>query len=259
MSLLQVWHNYSFDNHVIENYGIKVSGFFADTMHMARLWNSARRTCGGYSLEALTSSAEIMSNASEGPDGELIGKVSMKNIFGRKKLKSDGSEGKLTTIPPVEELQKVEKDLWICYSALDSISTLMLYESLEKKLSKRPWQLDGQHKGSMFEFYQQYMRPFGEILVQMETEGVLVNRPYLAEIEKVAKVEQQLAANRFRKWASKYCPDAKHINLGSDTQLRQLFFGGIQNRYVSAMLEEFLNFSIHNCWVCLRKSIHCCV
>ncbi|KAK6154416.1 hypothetical protein DH2020_008664 [Rehmannia glutinosa] len=229
-SIKKVWHNYSFDNHVIENYGLKVSGFYADTMHMARLWNSARRTEGGYSLEALTGDSAIMSDAKIGPGETVIGKVSMKNIFGRKKLKKDGSEGKLITIPPVEELQRVERKLWICYSALDSISTLRLYESLEKKLLKTPWSVDGQYKGSMFNNYEKYLRPFGELLVKMETEGMLVDRSYLAEIEKVAKAEQQVAADRFRKWASKYCPDAKYMNVGSDAQLRQLFFGGVQNR-----------------------------
>lgn len=235
-SIRKVWHNYSFDNHVIENYGFKLSGFHADTMHMARLWDSSRRTLGGYSLEALTGDSSVMCDArlvhaerlfhGEG----LFGKISMKTIFGRKKLKKDGTEGKVTVIPSVEELQKTERELWICYSALDSISTLMLYESLKNKLSKRIWTSDGVRKGSMYEFYEKYWRPFGEVLVQMETEGVLVDRAYLAEIEKVAKAEQLVAVNRFRNWAAKYCADAKYMNVGSDTQLRQLFFGGIQNR-----------------------------
>jgi DNA polymerase-1 len=59
---------------------------------------------------------------------------------------------------------------------------------------------------------------------------MLVDRAYLAEVEKVAKAEQVVAANRFRNWASSYCPGAKDMNVGSDTQLRQLFFGGIANR-----------------------------
>ncbi|KAI3711513.1 hypothetical protein L1987_70051 [Smallanthus sonchifolius] len=226
----KVWHNYSFDNHVIENYGLKLSGFHADTMHMARLWDSSRRMSGGYSLEALTSDSKgIMSGASLGPNEELIGKVSMKTIFGRKKLKKDGSEGKIVFIPPVEELQRVEREPWICYSALDSIATLKLYERLRSKLSYREWKFNGVTKGNLFDFYEQYWRPFGELLVKMETEGMLVDRAYLMEIEKVAKVEQQIAANRFRNWASKLCADAKFMNVGSDTQLRQLFFGGIEN------------------------------
>ncbi|PIN15369.1 DNA-directed DNA polymerase [Handroanthus impetiginosus] len=236
-TIKKVWHNYSFDNHIIENYGIKVSGFYADTMHMARLWNSSRRTEGGYSLEALTGDPKVMSDAKRGPGEMVIGKVSMKAIFGRKKIKKDGSEGKLITIPPVEELQRAERNLWICYSALDAISTLRLYESLKKKLLKAIWNVDGLYKGSMFDNYQKYLRPFGELLVKMETEGMLVDRSYLAEIEKVAKAEQQVAADRFRKWASKYCPDAKYMNVGSDAQLRQLFFGGVQNRKDS---NEFL-------------------
>ncbi|CAA0813954.1 DNA polymerase I B- chloroplastic/mitochondrial [Striga hermonthica] len=229
-TIKKVWHNYSFDNHVIENYGLKVSGFYADTMHMARLWNSSRRMEGGYSLEALTGDRTVMKDAKSGHDLMDVGKVSVKTIFGKKKMKKDGSEGKLVTIPPVEELQRTERKLWICYSALDSISTLRLYESLEKKLMREPWSVDGKYKGSMFQNYQRYLLPFGELLVKMETEGMLVNRLYLAEIEKVAKAEQQIAADRFRKWASKYCPDAKYMNVGSDTQLRQFLFSGIQNR-----------------------------
>ncbi|XP_042037339.1 DNA polymerase I B, chloroplastic/mitochondrial-like [Salvia splendens] len=229
-SIKKVWHNYSFDSHIIENYGLKLSGFYADTMHMARLWNSSRRTEGGYSLEALTRDPAVMSDAKKGPGEKVLGKVSMKNIFGRKKLKKDGSEGKIIVIPPVKELQRDERKLWICYSALDSISTLSLYESLMKKLLKTPWSVDGQYQGSMFDNYCKYLRPFGELLVKMEREGMLVDRSYLAEIEKVAKVEQQIAADRFRKWASKLCPDAKDMNVGSDAQLRQLFFGGMQNR-----------------------------
>lgn len=200
-------------------------------MHMARLWDSSRRTNGGYSLEALTSDRGIMSDAGLCSKEKLIGKISMKTIFGRKNVKKDGSEGKVTTIPPVEELQRVERKPWICYSALDSISTLKLYQSLKKKLSRKNWKLNGVSEGSMFDFYVKYWRPFGELLVKMETNGMLVDRVYLAEIEKVAKAEQQIASDRFRNWASKHCPDAKYMNVGSDTQLRQLFFGGIINRY----------------------------
>jgi DNA polymerase-1 len=51
----KVWHNYSFDRHVMERMGVKCNGFYGDTMHMARLWDSSRTGRGGYSLEALTS------------------------------------------------------------------------------------------------------------------------------------------------------------------------------------------------------------
>ena len=51
-------HNYGFDRHIMNNEGIDVQGFHGDTMHMARLWNTARdkinKNGTGYSLEALS-------------------------------------------------------------------------------------------------------------------------------------------------------------------------------------------------------------
>ncbi|XP_068668376.1 DNA polymerase I A, chloroplastic/mitochondrial-like [Aristolochia californica] len=247
-SIRKVWHNYSFDCHVLENYGIKVSGFHADTLHLARLWDSSRRANGGYSLEALTGNLKVMSDRQKkDDDGLILGKISMKSIFGKKKVKKDGSEGKLIAIAPVEELQREERVPWICYSAFDSISTLKLYESLKVKLKDMNWVLDGVALGSMYDFYEKYWRPFGELLVKMETEGMLVDRAHLAEIEKVATVEQKIAAEKFRKWASKYCPHAIYMNVGSDTQLRQLFFGGTANRKdPNESVPEIKNFKVPN-------------
>ncbi|KAL5216394.1 hypothetical protein ABZP36_007795 [Zizania latifolia] len=223
-----VWHNYSFDSHVIENYGIKVAGFHADTMHLARLWDSSRRTDGGYSLEGLTNDHRVMGVVPK--ESQKIGKRSMKTIFGRKKIKKDGSEGKIISMDPVEILQREDRELWICYSSLDSMSTLRLYESLKTKPKKKHWTFDGYPRGSMYDFYKEYWRPFGAVLVKMETAGMLVDRAYLSGIEKVAVAQRKVAADKFRKWASKYCPDAKYMNVNSDTQIRQLFFGGIENK-----------------------------
>lgn len=36
----KVWHNYSFDRHILHNIGINCQGFYGDTMHMARLWDT---------------------------------------------------------------------------------------------------------------------------------------------------------------------------------------------------------------------------
>ncbi|KAK3424133.1 hypothetical protein EUGRSUZ_F00930 [Eucalyptus grandis] len=162
----KVWYNCSFDSHIIENYGVEVSGFHADTMHMARLWNSSRRTGGGYSLEALTGDRGFISDA--------------------------------------------ERELWICYSALDVMNTLGHFESLKRKSQRMSWRFDGKPcpQESVLDLDNEYWRPFGEILVKMVAEGMLVDRACLAEIEKVAKPEQEVAVDRFRKWASKYCEDA---------------------------------------------------
>lgn len=219
-------------------------------MHLARLWDSSRRIDGGYSLEALTSDPKVISKETSSDSSQnkkrdlsldddlLVGKISMKSIFGKKKVKKDGSEGKLITIAPVETLQRDSRIPWICYSALDSISTLKLFDSLKVKLEQMEWFIDGIKRGNMYDFYEEYWQPFGNLLVKMESEGMLVDRTYLSEIEKIAIAEQQVAADRFRKWASKYCLDAKYMNVGSDAQLRQLFFGGILNRYSAKASEQ---------------------
>ena len=36
----KVWHNYSFDRHILYNHLIDAKGFGGDTMHMARLWDT---------------------------------------------------------------------------------------------------------------------------------------------------------------------------------------------------------------------------
>lgn len=217
-------------------------------MHMARLWDSSRRLNGGYSLEALTRDPKVMSGTQSFEENDLIGKISMKSIFGRKKVKKDGTDGKIIILDPVEVLQREERKPWICYSALDAISTLKLYESMKNQLSNKQWEIDGNPApGTMYDFYEKYWRPFGELLVQMETEGMLVDRGYLAEIEKLAKSEQEVAVNRFRKWASSFCPDAKYMNVGSDVQLRQLLFGGTVNRYI---LSKYINVDLSPLTIC---------
>ncbi|GJN01195.1 hypothetical protein PR202_ga18442 [Eleusine coracana subsp. coracana] len=145
-SIKKVWHNYSSDSHVIENYGIKVDGFHADTMHLARLWDSSRKNDSGYSLEGLTNDGRVMHTVPD--DLPKPGKISMKTIFGRKKGRKDGSEGKAVPIEPVKELQREDRELWICYSSLDSMGILRLYESLKSKLEKRSWVLDGYLRGA---------------------------------------------------------------------------------------------------------------
>uniref|UniRef100_A0A804KIX8 DNA-directed DNA polymerase family A palm domain-containing protein n=1 Tax=Musa acuminata subsp. malaccensis TaxID=214687 RepID=A0A804KIX8_MUSAM len=195
-------------------------------MHLARLFDSSRRANGGYSLEALTNDPKIMSSNDE----LKMGKIAMKSIFGKRKLKKDGSEGKLITLAPVDVLQREERISWISYSALDSISTFKLFDNLKAKLELEAWTLDDFVRGTMYDFYEEYWRPFGVLLVQMESEGMLVDRSHLLEIEKLAITEKQIASDKFRKWASKYCPDAKYMNVGSDAQIRQLFFGDTLRR-----------------------------
>jgi DNA polymerase I len=252
----KVWHNYSFDRHVMSRNGVHNSGFAADTMHMARLWDSSRMLKGGYSLEALSSDPTLMNNnnnnrsstsvtsdASLSAKEALIrGKVSMKELFAKANIKKDGTEGKLKVLAPVNELQSSEetKYRWIKYAAYDAKSTWELYSALERELKNMRAELDravkeefesqGIHLNTMFDVYTHFWRSFGELLTDMEAEGMTVDREHLAAAQKQADADQTLAKQRFRSWATSKVPDAEYMNIGSVPQVLQLLFGGASNK-----------------------------
>ncbi|KAL3138383.1 hypothetical protein ABBQ32_006185 [Trebouxia sp. C0010 RCD-2024] len=234
----KVWHNYSFDRHVLHNHGIDCRGFAADTMHMARLWDSSRQG-KGYSLESLTGDKKLMADYA----ADLRSKTGMKSLFGRKNIKKDNTEGKLTVLPPVEELQTdpQTRAKWIDYSAYDAKATWQLAQALKKQLMARPCVMDkrvqhavqaatGQSTEMMIGMYNKYWQPFGLLLTDMERQGMSVNRRHLEEAEVRAVKDQAEAMDRFRSWASQKVPGAQLMNVGSGAQIRQLFFAGVQNQ-----------------------------
>ena len=93
-NIKKVWHNYSFDTHVLatrqernrffviltNNSNIITRGFGGDTMQMARLWDSSRVFKGGYSLQGLTENLALPIDA----------KKTIKERFGKIVLKKDG-------------------------------------------------------------------------------------------------------------------------------------------------------------------------
>eukprot|EP01091_Cochliopodium_minus_P012877 TRINITY_DN4009_c0_g1_i1.p1 TRINITY_DN4009_c0_g1~~TRINITY_DN4009_c0_g1_i1.p1 ORF type:complete len:1086 (-),score=342.32 TRINITY_DN4009_c0_g1_i1:57-3314(-) len=220
-SIKKVWHNYSFDKHILENHGIHCKGFGGDTMHMARLWNSSRNTTGGYSLAQL--SKELL--------GENQNKKTMTELFGRVNMKIDGTEGKETTVPPLEDLQRDSETIegWINYSTLDTEATWYLREKLHQMLKDMHWQKNSNGEFNMWDFYHSYFVPFGELLTEMETEGIKVDVEYLKQIEQVALKDLEKNQNVFKLWASKYCPDALYMNTNSAAQKQQLFFAPAVN------------------------------
>lgn len=210
-TVLKVWHNYGFDRHVLYNEGIDCLGFGGDTMHMARLWDASRNGRGGYSLEGL--STDLLRHA----------KISMKDRFGQANVLKDGSLGKLTAIPAIEELQRQAqyRAEWVRYSALDAKLTWELFQALRVRLKAMPWR--GQQ--DMFAFYRAYYRPFGELLTDMERSGIFVRREYLSEIAEAATTAAARDEATFLDWAASQCPDARFMNARSDTQKQQLLFG----------------------------------
>ena len=215
----KVWHNYGFDRHVLWNEGADVRGFGGDTMHMARLQDTSRGRsgAGGYSLEALTD--------------DLIGrrKKPMKELFGIKRKRKDGTDGLMVDIPPVQVLQRdpTFRHKWIEYSAYDARGTWLLREELQKRLEKMPWCMGK----SLYDYYQMHMRPFGKVLTDMERRGIRVDaRDYLASVEVQAREDRARHLQAFQKWAeSQIGPDGLALNPASSVQLTTFLFGGARN------------------------------
>ena len=207
----KVWHNYSFDRAVLFNHGISCAGLGGDTMHMARLWHSARSISGGYSLENLT--AELLNRR----------KVPMKERFGRRQLLKSGLPGKILYLPPSDELQRDPdtRDDFIDYATYDAEVTWYLRNKLQERLEMLSWQ----EGTTMWNFYVDYYAPFGQLLTDMEAEGFKVRvTDFLPEIQKQAEVDIEKAAERFKKWAASIIPEAKHMNHQSTSQLQAFFF-----------------------------------
>lgn len=258
-TIKKVWHNYGFDRHMLHNHTIDCRGFAGDTMHMARLQNSARDKIdggGGYSLEAL-STALLGGN-----DAELVdAKVNMMELFGRHKMKKNGELSKVRELPPLEEVQQSE-DLatrlkWIEYSTRDAEVTWLLYMKLRELLlctNRSPWfpapvcfsdvQFAPGKGGTpaapgvastyarndpppLMELYDRVIRPFGELLTDLERNGIMIDVPSIQQARIAATKDRENILTRFKDWAVRFTghPDLVHMNVHSDTQKAQLLFG----------------------------------
>lgn len=222
-NIKKIWHNYSFDKAVLANSGIHCKGFGGDTMQMARLWDTSRIWKGGYSLQGLSN--DLLSEDDDKKRG-------MMQRFGSYNRRRDGSLGKIVAMPELSELQRNPDFIseWIDYSTLDTEATWKLYQDLAQRLSLMEWAPKEGIKSNMFEFYKQDWVPFGELLTEIEAEGIKVNVPFLKVQQKAAEEDYRNKTQFFKDWASKYCPDAKYMNTDSDLQKQQLFFAPMKNK-----------------------------
>ena len=180
---------------------------------MARLSDTSRMK---YSLESLTE--DLLRQR----------KIPMKEIFGEPRLRKDGTPGAIVDLPPIERLQRELKfrENFVRYSAFDAKSTYNLYMYLRDKLMDMAWIRDW----NLMDYYHMHMRPFGELLTDLERRGMLIAKDYLADVECQAREDRQRHVDTFRQWAFRYLgPDALAMNLASSVQLTTFLFGGSMN------------------------------
>jgi DNA polymerase-1 len=205
---LKVWHNYSFDRHIIYNHGINVLGFGGDTLHMARLYDTSRMP-NEFSLSKLTEiyhddllkmreyylkhfrnknpeKAKFYDDYEKYNEKKLK-KVDMKTLFSYRKILRNGEEGKSMIMPDLEELHTDPKYIreWINYSVIDAEATFYLRDALQLRLQslstktlshKNPVQHELKNN---FDIYIKYWRPFGELMTDMERVGIFIDKNYL--------------------------------------------------------------------------------
>lgn len=67
----------------------------------------------------------------------------------------------------------------------------------------------------LLEFYTKYWLPFGEVLTDMEREGIKLDTDYLKEIEMLATRDKMNYENKFLEWIHKTQTDAHEFNASS--------------------------------------------
>jgi hypothetical protein len=106
---------------------------------------------------------------------------------------------------------------WIEYSVYDAQGTWLLHEELKRRLQAMEWTEDGKH---MYDYYVKYWAPFGELLTDLERNGIKVDvAQQLPLAERRAEAERDRLELIFRTWAASYCPEAWFMNLSSGTQV----------------------------------------
>ena len=252
-SIRKVWHNYGFDRHILMNSGINAKGFFGDTMHMARLCDTSLKKSGGYSLAALSNNKDVLDSVEDG-------KLPLMQLFGRPKKKKNGEDSKVKVLPPLNEVQEsTDLDLrrrWIEYSTRDAEVTWRLYFALRKKLSdnrKFRWEPQSvcfkdiqfdrfnaleSSKSPEFrdteleppvalELYERVIMPFGELLTDLERNGIVIDVTKIEQAGQKAALQRQEVIKSFKSWAVEFTgkKDMIHFNVHSDMQKVQLLFG----------------------------------
>jgi hypothetical protein len=254
----KVWHNYGFDRHVLMNHGINARGFFGDTMHLARLLDTSLKKSGGYSLHALSNNRELIDDAGSCA-GAARAKMPLMELFGRPKKKKNGEDSKVKVLPPLDEVQTSAdaevRRRWIEYSTLDAEVTWRLYQSLRRRLSdprRFRWEpqpvcfsdiqfdrhnaLDPANAGLRdtelqppvaLELYERVILPFGELLTDLERNGVVIDVSRIERAGVKAAQQREEVIRRFKAWAIEFTGsrDMGNLNVHSDMQKVQFLFG----------------------------------
>jgi len=225
-----------------------LQGFYADTLHMARLLSNGQ--CVRFGLQELSEYYDLTDR-----------KVSMKDVFSHQ-LRGKGVDLHEVT----KDLQASHPAEWVRYSVQDARVTWELFTYLRHHLQSFPGS-DLTAGRTLWDLYEEWYRPFGAMLTDMEEIGIRVDPTTLSE--QVLLAEQRILEREemFREWVLDVCDPcvgavgrrrggiytkihgegqaeldrACRMNLNSGLQKRQLLFAPIgQAKRASPGLPESL-------------------
>eukprot|EP01084_Bolivina_argentea_P180016 311010_1 len=219
----KVFHNYSVDAHVINNAlrdlnpnntndnQHKLTGFAADTMHMARLLDAGSPE---NSLKALS-----MKYNPNGTFKAQTLKEYSKTIFDQELLPQQ-----------IQNEMKMNPNDWYEYASADPVVTFELACKMKELLLSELCILqlyDTENECKLWNIYESIWRPFGELLVEIESNGFYIDLKYLQKLEKNSIAEREKYIQQFKEWAINVTGDnnLKYMNCQSKVQLGYLFFG----------------------------------
>lgn len=266
----KIFHNFSFDRHILENHPfIKINGFHGDTMHMARLWDSSLQIPPGrgYSLEGLTSlifgdhpnkykryqkvsMKELFSHANllkKNPDVLNETFSSTEDSFSSSEIDFEGAtpvDVFATNLPNLLELQtnQLYRNDWIEYSARDVVATWGVYMTIKNCLERTRWYVGDKLFGTMFDYYQNIWKDFGDLLTEIEKNGIKIDKKKLESGKMHAIAEMNEHFDVFNTWLAKVRPDLLgKMNPLSSAQLSQLLFGLYKGKQLVNREREFVH------------------
>ena len=131
----------------------------------------------------------------------LPSKVSMKTLFPeffrKKRIEGDGDNKKSYLDVLKMQTDPLTKDAFVCYAAYDAKSMWEVHHVLKQKLSNQAWEPMGKSPSSsdtpvtMWDFYERYFVPFGNLLTDMEAVGIHVDAAgHLQAVERQAEEDK---------------------------------------------------------------------
>ncbi|CAJ1392420.1 unnamed protein product [Effrenium voratum] len=193
--------------------GQLATGFLADVMHMARLWDP--------SLDENCKQNDVYSVAGLARQLELLGAS--------------------WRLEPMIKAGEDSNDKWIQCCGDKAAAIFHLHQKLVQLLKQQPWEAVEQPGSTMLEFYQQHWRPLGKLLSDMEFRGMPLDEARLAELVADTQVNQDKLESAFLDAASARLGVAldslEGLNLNSPLQLRHLFFAAEEKDFESLPVE----------------------